>query len=200
MEGDRQMTGEDPRPLDVRRAGVLLHVTSLPSAERSRPGDLGPEAYRFVDFLAAAGCTVWQVLPLVPTHEADRSPYNALSAMAGSPELISRERQRRGGLIDRRRAHPDAAALAFEDWCAEHADWLEPYVEFMALRDAARTTRRGRPGSRACVTATPQRVAEVLAPHAGRGAGAALRAVGVRRRSGAELRAYAADAGRALLR
>ena len=52
-------------------------------------GDLGPEAYRFVDFLAAAGCTVWQVLPLVPTHEADRSPYNALSAMAGSPELIS---------------------------------------------------------------------------------------------------------------
>ena len=95
MEEKRQIAGETAhqRPLDVRRAGVLLHVTSLPSAGDGLAGDLGTsaEAYRFVDFLAAAGCTVWQVLPLVPTHEADRSPYNALSAMAGSPELISRD-------------------------------------------------------------------------------------------------------------
>ena len=84
----------EQRPMDVRRAGVLLHVTSLPS------GDLGPEAFAFVDFLADAGVTVWQVLPLVPTHEEDRSPYNALSAMAGNPELISRARQVEQGLVD----------------------------------------------------------------------------------------------------
>ncbi len=66
-------------PLDVRRAGVLLHVTSLPDA------DLGPGAHAFVDLLADAGVTVWQVLPLVPVHEDEGSPYNALSAMAGNP-------------------------------------------------------------------------------------------------------------------
>ena len=107
MEDKRQSAGETAHqlPLDVRRAGVLLHITSLPSPGDSsdgggdpRPGDLGREAYRFVDFLAAAGCTVWQVLPLVPTHEADRSPYNALSAMAGSPELISSELRAQRGL------------------------------------------------------------------------------------------------------
>ena len=67
---------------DSRRAGVLLHVTSLPS------GTLGEEAFGFVDFLADAGCSVWQVLPLVPTHDDDGSPYNAPSAMAGNPDLI----------------------------------------------------------------------------------------------------------------
>ena len=61
-----------PGPLAVRRAGVLLHVTSLPSAHGQ--GDLGPAAYDFVDFLQRAGCTLWQVLPLVPTHPIDRSP------------------------------------------------------------------------------------------------------------------------------
>ena len=71
------------RPLDRRRAGVLLHITSLPG------GDLGPGAHAFVDFLADAGCSVWQVLPLVPVHEDEGSPYNSLSAMAGNPLLIS---------------------------------------------------------------------------------------------------------------
>ena len=61
-------------------------MTSLPGdGHTSGAGDLGDAAYRFVDFLAAAGCSVWQVLPLVPTHEEDGSPYNALSAMAGNP-------------------------------------------------------------------------------------------------------------------
>src|SRR5689334_15972541 len=84
VPGDQDL---DPHPLDVRRAGVLLHVTSLPSPYGA--GDLGHAAYRFVDFLAAAGVTVWQVLPLVPTHVEDRSPYNGLSALAGNAELIS---------------------------------------------------------------------------------------------------------------
>src|SRR5919199_445441 len=85
-------------PLDVRRAGVLLHPTSLPSAYGA--GDIGPWAYRFVDFLQAAGCTVWQVLPLVPTHPGDGSPYNATSAMAGNPELISLDRLADRGLLE----------------------------------------------------------------------------------------------------
>jgi 4-alpha-glucanotransferase len=63
--------------LDHRRAGVLLHPTSLPGAGGN--GTLGREALRFVDFLAAAGVSVWQVLPLGPTH-ADRSPYQCLSS------------------------------------------------------------------------------------------------------------------------
>ncbi len=130
------------RPMDVRRAGVLLHVTSLPG------GDLGPEAYRFVDFLADAGVTVWQVLPLVPTHEEDRSPYNALSAMAGNPELISRARQVEEGLVDEaglssaqrvgvRRLVRGAGAPG---WTPTSSSWRCA---------TCRTTRSGRRGSRA---------------------------------------------------
>jgi len=131
----------DGGPLAVRRAGVLLHITSLPSTDgqsgqsgQSGQGDLGAEAYKFVDFLAASGCTVWQVLPLVPTHEEDGSPYNALSAMAGSPELISRSLQTAQGLLDAQ-GLTAAQQQQFQTWCEEHSDWLEPYVEFMALRD-----------------------------------------------------------------
>ncbi|MCC7352699.1 MAG: 4-alpha-glucanotransferase [Anaerolineae bacterium] len=71
-----------------RRSGVLLHPTSLPS--RFGIGDLGDAAYRCVDFLAAAGQTFWQVLPLSPTGYGD-SPYQGLSALAGNPMLISPE-------------------------------------------------------------------------------------------------------------
>jgi 4-alpha-glucanotransferase len=71
-----------------RRSGVLLHPTSLPG--RFGIGDLGPNAYRFVDFLSAAGQTYWQVLPLSPTGYGD-SPYQALSAFAGNPMLINLE-------------------------------------------------------------------------------------------------------------
>ncbi|NTW34536.1 MAG: 4-alpha-glucanotransferase, partial [Syntrophobacteraceae bacterium] len=51
--------------MKTRRSGILLHVTSLPSP--FGVGDLGPEAYRFADFLAASGQSLWQVLPLTPT-------------------------------------------------------------------------------------------------------------------------------------
>lgn len=71
-----------------RRSGVLLHPTSLPG--RFGIGDLGEQAYRFVDFLDAAGQTYWQVLPLSPTGYGD-SPYQGLSAMAGNPLLIDPE-------------------------------------------------------------------------------------------------------------
>ncbi len=72
-----------------RRSGILLHPTSLPG--RFGIGDLGDAAYRFVDFLAAAGQSYWQVLPLSPTGYGD-SPYQTLSAFAGNPMLISPEK------------------------------------------------------------------------------------------------------------
>jgi 4-alpha-glucanotransferase len=65
-----------------------MHPTSLPG--RFGIGDLGQEAYRFVDFLAAGGQSYWQVLPLSPTGFGD-SPYQGLSAFAGNPMLISPE-------------------------------------------------------------------------------------------------------------
>jgi 4-alpha-glucanotransferase len=74
-----------------------LHPTSLPS--RFGIGDLGPEARRFVDFLAAAGQQLWQVLPLGPTGFGD-SPYMCFSAMAGNPLLISLEVLRGRGLLE----------------------------------------------------------------------------------------------------
>lgn len=126
--------GEQDKPFDRRRAGVLLHVTSLPGHGPSASGDLGDHAYRFVDFLAAAGCSVWQVLPLAPTHPADGSPYNALSAMAGNTALISREHQA-AHRMDTPAALDEQQRSAFASWCAAQSDWLEPYVEFTALRD-----------------------------------------------------------------
>src|SRR5690606_25631635 len=72
-------------PLDRRRAGVLLHVASLPGPAGA--GTLGADARRFVDFLVAAGFTVWQTLPLGPT-DAHGSPYCVRSAYAGEPRLI----------------------------------------------------------------------------------------------------------------
>ena len=72
-----------------RRSGILMHPTSLPG--RFGLGDLGAEAYHFVDFLASAGQSYWQVLPLSPTGYGD-SPYQGLSAFAGNPLLISPEK------------------------------------------------------------------------------------------------------------
>ena len=72
-----------------RSAGILLHPTSLPSP--CGIGDLGPEAYAFVDFLAEAGLGLWQILPLSPPGMGN-SPYSAISAFAGNPLLVSLER------------------------------------------------------------------------------------------------------------
>ncbi|MDP1899582.1 MAG: 4-alpha-glucanotransferase [Rubrivivax sp.] len=74
--------------LPARSSGVLLHVTSLPGPHGS--GDFGPEAYRFVDWLAAAGQTLWQVLPLNPIGPGD-SPYQSPSAFAGNPLMVALE-------------------------------------------------------------------------------------------------------------
>jgi 4-alpha-glucanotransferase len=73
-----------------------MHPTSLPGPYGV--GDFGPEAFRFVDFLSAAGQKLWQVLPLNPTGYAD-SPFQALSASAGNPLLISIDGLIESGLL-----------------------------------------------------------------------------------------------------
>jgi 4-alpha-glucanotransferase len=90
----------DPR----RRSGVLLHPTSLPGP--GGIGALGPQAFRFVDWLHDSGQSVWQVLPLGPTGYGD-SPYQSFSTFAGNPLLISPELLVRDGLV----AERDLAAL-----------------------------------------------------------------------------------------
>lgn len=99
-----------------RSSGVLLHVSSLPSP--GGIGDLGPVAHAFVEFLAAAGQHIWQVLPLCPTGYGN-SPYAGTSAFAGNPFLISLE------------------ALAEWGWIAperiQHVPALGPHVDFAAV-------------------------------------------------------------------
>ncbi|HEY7087016.1 MAG TPA: 4-alpha-glucanotransferase [Tepidisphaeraceae bacterium] len=85
---------------DRRCSGLLLHLTSLPGPHHS--GDLGEQAYRFVDFLARAKQTWWQMLPVSPpSAPPGSSPYSSYSAFAGSPWLISIERLVEDGLLDR---------------------------------------------------------------------------------------------------
>ena len=79
-----------------RSSGILLHPTSLPG--KFGIGDLGDEAYRFVDFLAASKQSLWQVLPLGPTGYGD-SPYQCFSAFAGNTLLVSPERLVSEGLL-----------------------------------------------------------------------------------------------------
>jgi 4-alpha-glucanotransferase len=79
-----------------RSSGILLHPTSFPG--RFGIGDLGREAFRFVDFLHAAEQRVWQVLPLGPTGYGD-SPYQVFSAFAGNPLLIGLESLAEDGLL-----------------------------------------------------------------------------------------------------
>lgn len=81
-----------------RASGILLHVSSIPTEYGI--GDVGPEAYRFVDFLKRAGQNYWQILPLNYTTAAtDFSPYNCFSAFAGNPLLISPDLMYRDGLL-----------------------------------------------------------------------------------------------------
>ena len=79
-----------------RSSGVLLHPTSLPG--RFGIGDLGQAAYEFVDFLATAHQSLWQVLPLGPTGYGD-SPYQCFSAFAGNPLLVSLDALVADGLL-----------------------------------------------------------------------------------------------------
>ncbi|MEJ7622594.1 MAG: 4-alpha-glucanotransferase [Pyrinomonadaceae bacterium] len=87
-----------------RASGILLHPTSLPGAFGI--GDFGSEARAFVDFLAEAGQSYWQILPVSPTGYGN-SPYSALSAFAGNTLLISPGLLVADGLIDGERLGAD---------------------------------------------------------------------------------------------
>lgn len=94
VHGRTALAPEDVVPLldaheqeGTRRAGVLLHVTSLPGPDGI--GDLGAPSHDFVTWLANAGQRLWQMLPLHPPSNADMSPYDASSAFAGNPLLIN---------------------------------------------------------------------------------------------------------------
>jgi 4-alpha-glucanotransferase len=87
------MTAAAPSLFDARRSGVLLHPTSLPGPHGC--GDLGAQAYHFVDWLVTAGQSLWQVLPINPVGPGN-SPYQSVSTFAGSPLLVDL-----AGLVER---------------------------------------------------------------------------------------------------
>jgi 4-alpha-glucanotransferase len=149
-----------------RRAGILLHPTSLPAPHGV--GDLGPAAHAFAGWLATAGQRVWQVLPLGPTGYGD-SPYQALSSRAGNPLLVSLEVLRDEGWLEAsdlagapdapgtadyeragpwkrarlsraaerfRERAPAAARDDLEAFRSREAAWLDDYALFAALKEA----------------------------------------------------------------
>ena len=91
-----------------RASGILLHPTSLPG--EFGIGDLGPEAYSFVNFLADASQSYWQILPLGPTGSGD-SPYQCFSAFGGNTLLISPEKLVEDALLTAEQVadHPEFA-------------------------------------------------------------------------------------------
>ena len=145
----------------MRKSGLLMHVTSLPSPYGV--GSMGKCAYEFVDFLCDAGQAYWQVLPLNPTGYGD-SPYQSFSSFAGNHYLIDLDMLIEEGLLKQEEADAvnwssdesrvDFGCL-FENRCkllrlaygrfteneeyrrftAENADWLEDYGLFMALKE-----------------------------------------------------------------
>ncbi|TVQ89359.1 MAG: 4-alpha-glucanotransferase [Chromatiaceae bacterium] len=140
--------------IDRRRAGVLLHLTSLPGAGPN--GDLGWEAFNFVNFLADCGVTVWQMLPVGPT-QGGGSPYQTSSVHAGSAQLISLAPLVQSGWLDaapeddhdgtarhaafqhcHQRFGQVASAedrAALEQFCAEQAYWLADYSLYRAIHE-----------------------------------------------------------------
>ncbi|MDP1707686.1 MAG: 4-alpha-glucanotransferase [Gammaproteobacteria bacterium] len=133
----------------TRRAGIILHPTSLPGPHAQ--GNLGPEAYHFVEFLAANGLRVWQVLPLGPTH-GDGSPYQCLSANAGNPNLISPELLQQAGWLGHFEASESHTSLLhracqrftqqapateheeFADFIKQQGHWLPDYALYQAIK------------------------------------------------------------------
>ncbi len=129
-----------------RAAGILLHPTSLPGPNGI--GEIGPEAHRFIDFMAESGLHIWQMLPVGPTGYGN-SPYQCFSAFAGNPLLIHVEGAPvhfPENTVDFARVIPHKQALLREAtrrlarddrylaFVARHGWWLEDYALFMALK------------------------------------------------------------------
>ncbi len=147
----------------MRKSGILLHITSLPSPYGI--GTLGREAFAFADFLSAARQKVWQVLPIGPTGYAD-SPYQSFSTFAGNPYLIDPDLLFEDGLLTREEilaanCEGDVCSIEFgmlfhkreallklacargyardeaaaEAFVQENADWLPDYALYMAVKE-----------------------------------------------------------------
>ena len=113
-----------------RSSGVLLPVSALPSPYGI--GTLGRAAYDFVDFLARAGQSWWQMLPVGPTGYGD-SPYQSFSTFAGNPYLIDLDLLAADGLLTKK----EIAAVSWGDDAA-HVDYGKIYAgRFPLLRRAA---------------------------------------------------------------
>ena len=152
-----------------REAGILLPISALPSEYGI--GGLDRAAYEFVDFLARAGQSVWQILPLGPTGYGD-SPYQSFSAFAGNPYFISIENLCRDALLTReecakesctsfdggvdygalyekrtrllRRAFARSRQTAEQlRFEREQGFWLDDYALFMAIKDRFRGAALG---------------------------------------------------------
>lgn len=150
----------------MRRSGVLLPVSSIPSAYGI--GSFSKEAYEFVDFLEEAGQKLWQILPLGPTGYGD-SPYQSFSAFAGNPYFIDLEKLiEKGWLteaecgkcdfgksddsVDYEKLYRERFKLLkkafkkskaqeredFREFCARNAAWLEDYALYMAVKNSFR--------------------------------------------------------------
>lgn len=137
-----------------RKAGVLLHISSLPE------GTMGLQAQRFIDFLSATGVSVWQTLPLNMPHN-DGSPYQCLSAHAGNPAFIDLQQLLQAGYINATdlkiyKADPTLAQhqklfekafcvasqqpdtsdyITFKKFCKKHSHWLNDFALFLMLRE-----------------------------------------------------------------
>ncbi len=144
-----------------RKSGILLHITSLPG--RWGMGELGPEARKFGEFLAASGQKLWQILPTGPIGYGF-SPYSSSSAFAGNPLLISFDELIEEGLLSRRNLSRfptfdphkiDFPAViearmkvlngvcerfkptrALREFCKNEAYWLDDYALFISIREA----------------------------------------------------------------
>ena len=152
-----------PFPHEYRAAGLLLHVTSLPSPYGI--GDLGPEAFAWIDRLHDADQRCWQALPLGPTGYGN-SPYQPLSSFAGNALIISPQLLIAEGLLAPADCHfhldPGTVDYAsaiplkervlqaawtrfqrvkrgdirreYEEYCLAQASWLDDYALFRALK------------------------------------------------------------------
>ena len=145
----------------MRGAGILLSVTSLPSAYGI--GTLGTEAYQFIDLLAELRQRYWQVLPLGPTSYGD-SPYQSFSAFAGNPYLIDLDALVKDKLLTTKEVRSfdwgnetsgidygklyenrfqvlelafvrfQSESKEFHSFCKKNEHWLEDYACYMAIK------------------------------------------------------------------
>ena len=147
----------------MRKSGILLHISSLPSEYGI--GTFGKEAYRFVDFLEKAGQTYWQILPIGATGYGD-SPYQSFSSFAGNPYFIDLDLLCKDGLLKKedyedvdfgkdiervdygtlysvrypilRKVYANFKKKkdsSYDIFCAKNREWLYDFALFMALKD-----------------------------------------------------------------